>query len=73
MKLYVYIFNVMHQEQLCWCGAIQIPNLLLLLCIVWPSYMFLYIVWLPYLFDILCSFHTYLTYCVAFIPVWYIV
>ena len=31
IKLYVYIFNVKHQEQLRWCGAKQIPNLLLLL------------------------------------------
>ena len=27
IKLYVYIFNVKHQEQLRWCGAIQIPTL----------------------------------------------
>ena len=26
-----YIINVKHQEQLCWCGAIQMLNLLLLL------------------------------------------
>ena len=30
----MYIFNVKHQEQPRWCGAIQMPNLLLLLILL---------------------------------------